>query len=164
MEPSAAEGGAGAVAASAASCWGFTASNSASARQAAAASVPTARPGWAAASRWAEASLATTACTRSLGSRPLAISGNSKAWAMRPRPITPKVPGEKLLKRGGPPLAQPTLAPKSCRPQAGLGAASCSWEVSRDTIVGEEASSLLAVVTVTQLGANRKMLSPTRSW
>jgi hypothetical protein len=36
--------------------------------------------------------------------------------------------------------------------------------LSRDTIVGEEASSLAAVVTVTQLGANKKMLSPTRSW
>ena len=89
----------GRVAATAASCCGFTASSSASPRQAAAGSVPTARPGWAAANRWAEASLATTACTRSRGTRPLAMSGNSKAWAMRPRPITPKVSGEKVLNR-----------------------------------------------------------------
>ena len=51
----------------------------------------------------------------------------------------------------------------SWRPQAGLGAASTGSLTSRLTIVGEEASSLEAVVTVTQLGANRKMLSPTRS-
>jgi hypothetical protein len=53
----------------------------------------------------------------------------------------------------------------SDRPQAGLGAA--SWESAAAgrlcTTVGEADSSLPAVVTVTQLGANRKMLSPTRS-
>ena len=54
----------------------------------------------------------------------------------------------------------------SCRPQAGLGAA--SWDSARLlagwlTMVGEAGSSVALVVTVTQLGANRKMLSPTRS-
>ena len=57
---------------------------------------------------------------------------------------------------------------RAVAPQAGDGAAAasccCSASASRLTTVGVEASSWLVLVTVTQLGANRKMLSPTRSW
>ena len=57
-------------------------------------------------------------------------------------------------------------AQRAAAPQAGEGAAllSSSLEsLSRLTTVGAEVSSWLVLVTVTQLGANRKMLSPTRS-
>ena len=47
--------------------------------------------------------------------------------------------------------------------EAGLGAAGCSKLESREITLGEADSSVLALVTVTQLGANKKMLSPTRS-
>ena len=52
-------------------------------------------------------------------------------------------------------------------PQAGEGAEADSdgsaTSISRLTTVGDDVSSWLALVTVTQLGAKRKMLSPTRS-
>ena len=55
---------------------------------------------------------------------------------------------------------------RAAAPQAGDGAETDSDSAdsdSRVTTVGLEASSWLAFVTVTQLGAKRKMLSPTRS-
>ena len=56
---------------------------------------------------------------------------------------------------------------RAAAPQAGDGAEADSdgsaTSISRLTTVGEDVSSWLALVTVTQLGANRKMLSPTRS-
>ena len=56
---------------------------------------------------------------------------------------------------------------RAAAPQAGEGALEDSpasaTSASRLTTVGAEASSWPVLVTVTQLGANRKMLSPTRS-
>ena len=55
---------------------------------------------------------------------------------------------------------------RAAAPQAGEGAETDSDSEESDslvTTVGLEASSWVALVTVTQLGANRKILSPTRS-
>ena len=81
-----------AAAATASSCWGFTASSTVEQPQAATGLVLTTKP-WASASCRAEASLATAARTATGAITPSLIRGSSRAWAIRPKPTMPKEQG-----------------------------------------------------------------------